>query len=356
MPRATPARIRLHHGISRRSSTRPRSLSPRRRSTGRRSQAIPPTLAWSAATDAASYRLQVASDSLFQFIAFEDTAVTGVSKQVSGTCERGALLLARQVQECRGRLCILRQYGHSPPNPWHHRSSVRPMEERGSRQLPFSPGRPYSGRRPITCRSLWQRDSVRYCLTRQYRRTRSGSVPSRTRPSTTGGSRARNAAGDTSAYPTSAWNFTTIVAGAGEPTLVAPADGAKSIPQTAASFSWNTVIDATSYRLADLNRSCIRHRSLSRIPRSPRPHGTVTNLQTATQYFWRVSAKNAAGISPFSETRSFTTNLAQPSIIAPANAAMDQTRRADTALVIRADGHDLLRSGFAQFDIQRDRG
>ena len=89
------------------------------------------------------------------------------------------------------------------------------------------------------------------------------------------------------------------------PTLATPADGAAGV-STNPALSWNSVVGATSYTLqvstaSDFPTFVVNQ---SGITATSFP---VTGLSSNTQYFWRVSATNAGGTSPFA-TRSFTTS------------------------------------------------
>jgi hypothetical protein len=52
----------------------------------------------------------------------------------------------------------------------------------------------------------------------------------------------------------------------------------------------------------------------------------VSSLQNSSIYYWRVSAKNGNGSSPYSSTWNFTTPLTAPTLIFPANESIDQQR------------------------------
>jgi transposase-like protein len=100
-------------------------------------------------------------------------------------------------------------------------------------------------------------------------------------------------------------SFTTIVAAPTAPTLVSPADGATGVP-TNPTLSWNASAGATTYRLQLSTDSTFA----STVFDDSTLTGTskqVGPLASNTRYFWRVSAKNAGGISPFSAARRFTT-------------------------------------------------
>lgn len=289
---------------------------------GAKSQPVPPTLAWTAATDAAQYHLQVALDSQFQAIVYNDSSLTGVSKQVAGLVANSRYFwrvrsrnLAAPSEFSAVWSFTTRPAAPAVVTPANGGTNIAvspllswtPVDGAVSYRVQLSAATGFS---PLLIDAVVTADTVR-----------AGPLANKTkyywRVS------ARNANGDTSAFPATAWNFTTIVAGAGEPVLAAPLDGARSIQPGAAALSWNAVPDASSYRLqvsADpaFASAIIDDSTITTTSRS------VTTLHYASQYFWRVSAKNAAGMSPWSETRSFTTALALPSVVAPVTGALDQ--------------------------------
>ena len=92
------------------------------------------------------------------------------------------------------------------------------------------------------------------------------------------------------------------------PSLVAPANGATNVAQPV-TLDWNNVTDATSYEVQVDNSSTIASPFVAT--------QTVTASQAALsglpaqQLWWRVRARNAAGVSgPFSSVRSFTPQAA----------------------------------------------
>ncbi len=115
--------------------------------------------------------------------------------------------------------------------------------------------------------------------------------------------RANNAAG-VSAY-TSVRKFTVILDAPVIPTLVAPADNAEN-QKLNVTLKWNAVSKALSYRLqvsttATFSSVVLNDSSLTDTTKA------IGDLKAGTIYFWRVLAKNAGGISAFSEIRSFRT-------------------------------------------------
>lgn len=110
------------------------------------------------------------------------------------------------------------------------------------------------------------------------------------------------------------------------PVLVSPADGVNDQPLTI-TFRWDTSARAVTYRLQvaldtgftilTLNDSTIVQPDTGLVSR------VVSSLINSKTYYWRVNAKNSAGISAFSARRSFNT-LAPPDapiLVSPANGA-----------------------------------
>ena len=101
-------------------------------------------------------------------------------------------------------------------------------------------------------------------------------------------------------------NFTTIVGAPTIPTLVAPSAGATGI-STTPTLSWNPAIGADSYNLQLSTSSSFGSLVVNRTGLTS-TSSNITGLLSSTTYFWRVSATNAGGTSPFSDARSFTTS------------------------------------------------
>ncbi|MFA6467654.1 MAG: ice-binding family protein [Bacteroidota bacterium] len=126
--------------------------------------------------------------------------------------------------------------------------------------------------------------------------------------------------GGTSAY-SNVWNFSTIAVPAA-PVLVTPNASAINI-STSPTFSWTASPGASSYTLQVSTSSSF----VNTVYNNATITGTsqqVTGLVGGTGYFWRVSAKNAAGTSTYS-SRSFTTiSAGTPTLVAPLDGALHQ--------------------------------
>jgi hypothetical protein len=116
--------------------------------------------------------------------------------------------------------------------------------------------------------------------------------------------KAVNAAGESSW--SDVWNFMTgaIVVVPSVPVLLSPANGATDQPVSLA-LVWNSVSTATSYHV----QIAIDTLFAGMFTQDSTITDTVksdSGFAFSTMYYWRVRAKNAGGVSPWSEVRSFT--------------------------------------------------
>lgn len=120
--------------------------------------------------------------------------------------------------------------------------------------------------------------------------------------------RAKNAAGS-SAF-TESFTFTTIVVPPRAPFLISPANGAYPVSRLL-TLEWDIPYGATSYRLQVARDSQFTVMAFddSTIEISS---WRVGPLQEGTVHYWRVQARNSAGVSPFSEIWSFRTTYSSP--------------------------------------------
>jgi len=105
-----------------------------------------------------------------------------------------------------------------------------------------------------------------------------------------------------------AWGSVTIASTPSPPTLLFPANGATGI-STYPTLSWNASSGATSYRLQVSTSSSFTATVVddSTLTSTSKQIGPLSNN---TIYYWRVNAKNEAGISDWSQAGSFTTMAA----------------------------------------------
>jgi hypothetical protein len=102
-------------------------------------------------------------------------------------------------------------------------------------------------------------------------------------------------------------SFTTIFAIPAAPMLASPDQNATNQPTTL-TLSWNTVPGAQSFRIQTSFDSLFSS-TLIDIDTLHSTSFALNGLGLNTRYFWRVSAANTAGVSSFSEVRSFVTVL-----------------------------------------------
>jgi hypothetical protein len=101
------------------------------------------------------------------------------------------------------------------------------------------------------------------------------------------------------------WNFTTSIAIPSVPILLSPAANAVN-QATTLKLSWNASSGASSYKV-QVSTSISFNKFIVNDSTVTATSGLLTGLSYNTKYYWRVSAKNAAGISAWSNTMSFTT-------------------------------------------------
>jgi hypothetical protein len=126
--------------------------------------------------------------------------------------------------------------------------------------------------------------------------------------------------GGTSAW-CSAWSFTTMaLSPPGVPVLVLPANGSAT-GTLAPDLAWTSATAATSYRLQASYSSAFSSAifDLSGISGT---NQVISGIPTGSRVYWHVDAANAAGISIWSNTWSFT---AGPSAVLPSQVASRST-------------------------------
>ena len=133
---------------------------------------------------------------------------------------------------------------------------------------------------------------------------------------------AKNAAGASPYSPV--WRFTTMrLMLPAAPALVSPSNGAGNQSTTLTLF-WTSSAGATTYRLQVATTPTFTTTVFddSTLTTTAQQIGPLTNN---TIYYWRVNAKNAAGISGYSATWSFSTlGFAAPTLVSPPNNATNQ--------------------------------
>ncbi len=106
------------------------------------------------------------------------------------------------------------------------------------------------------------------------------------------------------------WSFNTIVASPGTPVLFAPANGETGTAIDPV-MAWNSSSGATSYRLQVSTDSTFAATALDSTDITL-SSVNLRGLLHSTRYHWRVRASNVGGDSPWSSTWNFTTIVAPP--------------------------------------------
>ena len=117
------------------------------------------------------------------------------------------------------------------------------------------------------------------------------------------------------------WQFTTILAPPAPPLLQSPAESAVGQP-TSLTMQWRRSATAESYRLQVATDTAFVNLVIDDSTLVDTSH-TVSNLQPLTWYHWRVSAKNIAGTSTYSQRWRFETMgvPTQVALVSPPNNA-----------------------------------
>ncbi|MBK9250264.1 MAG: fibronectin type III domain-containing protein [Ignavibacteria bacterium] len=123
------------------------------------------------------------------------------------------------------------------------------------------------------------------------------------------------------------WQFSTGEAAAATPMLQTPVNNKKNqLPVI--DFTWETAVNAISYRLQISKEMSFASTVLDKSNLVVTSFNS-SGLQPNTTYYWRVSASNTVGESPWSEVWNFTlvpTAPAMPSLFSPADRAINQSR------------------------------
>ncbi len=131
-------------------------------------------------------------------------------------------------------------------------------------------------------------------------------------------------AGGTSAW-SSAWNFTTVVAASGIPSLASPTSGSVNQPVTP-NLSWGSVSGAASYGVqvaivSNFSSTVFSQTGLTGLS------ATVSGLTNNLTYYWQANATNAGGTSAWSGAWNFTTVVVAPgipSLASPTSGSVNQ--------------------------------
>ncbi len=285
----------------------------------------PTTLAWFSSADASTYLLQVAEDPSFLSLVFNDSTLTTTSRQLNGLTNDRRYYWRVQARNLAAttEYSPVRSFTTKPPAPL----LVSPTLN--ATNVPVSPLLVWTSDAGASVYRIQVATASTFATPLMDVQTSSDSLPVgplANKVKYYWRVSARTAGGDTSAFPGTAWSFTTIVADVTVPVLQSPLPGATSVPVSPAPFTWSAVPDAANYRLQiarDTSFTSLVYDDSSLATTSRQ----ISGLQTGAQYVWRVSAKNASGTGLFSDFRTFSTVLAPPAVVAPVSGSLGQSIR-----------------------------
>jgi hypothetical protein len=295
---------------------------------GAADQTIPLTVSWTKATGAASYHLQMATDSGFVALGVVDSALADTLKSVGGLANNTKYFWRVRAKNPVG------------VSSWSTTRSFITFAAALQAPVLRSPADGATGQ-PVAPVLLWQgvngakKYHIQVSISSDFSTivTQDSALTDTSRTlagldnSTTyfWRVRAENATGFSNW--TTPWRFTTIMAAPQVPVPVSPADGATG-QQLSPLLTWNKAAGAATYCLqvsADSNFASFAAVDSSLIDTVKQLGG----LANSTTYFWKVSSKNAIGASGWSVRRSFTTfaaTLQMPTLESPKDGAVDQPK------------------------------
>ena len=285
---------------------------------------VNPTLSWNASTGAASYEVQVSTAPSFSpaTIVFDQSNITGTSKQVSGLANNTLYYWRVNATNATGTsgwsttwaftTIVLAPTLASPGNgassqplslqvSWNAASGAMSYQLQVSTVPDFSTTVYDQSNIHVTTRRV---DGLAVGTLYYWRVNATYAV-------------------GTSAW-SSVWTFTTVPAA---PTLASPASGATGVSITP-TLTWNALSGATSYQVQVSTTSDFSTTTTIFIQSNiTTTSQQLSGLAIGTVYYWRVNATYAVGTSGWSDIWSFTTATAPPpvpTLVSPTNGAHRQ--------------------------------
>jgi hypothetical protein len=289
-------------------------------------QVLSPLLVWNRVAAASTYSVQIASDSSFASIVDSDSMVTDTTRSVTGILN-GATYYWR-----------VKSKNAISTSAWSSRRSFTTILSIPSTPVLSTPANNASGE-PLSTSLTWGIVSSATSYEVQVSTAAdfaTGVIADDSSLTTVSKAivlpsnstnyywrvRAKNAGG--LGNWSAPFNFTTIVATAGVPTLLTPANSATSVPLSI-TLSWGAVSGSTAYLFqvattSDFSAGVIIDDSVA----SPAVSKAISLSLNNQQYYWRVKAKNAGGSGTWSAVSAFTTVVsasAVPVLTAPTSNA-----------------------------------
>jgi len=286
---------------------------------GAKNVPVTPVLAWQNAARAARYRVQLAADSLFEFVVFEDTTVVDTSRHIDSLDHFAVYYWRVQAVNTGGTSLwsVKRMFLTSmatpqlispDPNAVDQKTATTiqwaPVKGAGKYRLVVSPDSmlrtPVLDDTSITSTSRTV-SGLAYLTTYHYR------------------VQAKTSDGSSYSAPSPIRRFTTVVEPPPPPLLVTPLNKAEG-EDAASTLAWASAARAQCYHVQVSVESLFVQPVVN--------DSTVTDtayspgaLQAHTRHWWRVRAGNTGGWSAFSSLWSYTTSLATPTQLGPADSA-----------------------------------
>jgi N-acetylneuraminic acid mutarotase len=299
---------------------------------GATAQVLPLALTWSTVTNATSYRVQVSSDSTFSTVKVDDSTLVSASKTVD-SLTRGVKFFWR----VRAKNATVVSSWTTPWNFTTAQSSIPavPTLVSPSNGAPGQPqiltliwspvGGDSTYRVQLSTSSTFATLAVDDSTLTAANRAVGTLAPGTTYYWRV---RAKNAFGS-SAW-TGVWSFTTSTAPLPSPVLNSPANGAAGLNPVALQLSWSVVTNATSYRIQVSSDSAFSSVAVDDSALAS-PLKTLDSLPRGVKFYWRVRAKNTAGVSVWASPWNFTTVAppipSVPTLVSPVNSSVNQSRR-----------------------------
>jgi FlgD Ig-like domain len=279
---------------------------------GATSQPTTLTLKWNASTGATSYRLQVATDNAFTALVFDDSTLTGTSKQIGPLLNNKTYFWRVKAKNDAGASAwsSVRNFT-TQVAPLAAPTLVTPVNSAASQATTLTLNwNASTGATTYHLQLAYDdtfipqngifEDSTLTGTSRQIGPLANGQIYFwRVRAKNNGG---------TSTW-SQIWKFTTEGAVPPSPVLISPADDA-TLPTTTVNLQWNVASGAATYRLQVATDTAFAGKIFddSTITATSKPIGPLTNFQT---YYWRVNAKNAEGTSAWSSRKFAIADLTQ---------------------------------------------
>ncbi|HPO57159.1 MAG TPA: FISUMP domain-containing protein, partial [Ignavibacteriaceae bacterium] len=286
---------------------------------------LPVTFVWNPTGGATSYTLQVSESSAFAAYVYNQSGLTGTSRQVTGLSDTTTYYWRVSADNSQG-----------PSNTW----SFKTASTGGTVPLApvlLSPAN-NSNNQPVTLTLTWNPSSGASGYNLQVSTGNSFSTIIYNQSNINGTSHQISGLNNNTKYYwrvsgtnnngssnwSSIWNFTTAGLPPATPTLVFPVDLTIDVPFPV-TFSWNASSGAQNYTL-QISTSSTFSNILYNESGITGKTKKVTVLNPMTTYFWRVIASNTFGASNPSNIWSFTTNDGKPGVptlLSPSDGSID---------------------------------